>query len=150
MNNALVALGLDNIFEEDKDYEDQYTLQLNTPAAAIIGPARMVAGNDNSEEPPMEQTTIDTHLSDRHSDQSTEAQQVEAALVSPQDQIDAGREQRLCNMGLLPPEDVPQAPRNAVFNPQYGSKTTTHPINTGVHMGTQLQDPKNAGKSPRK
>ncbi|OJT13042.1 hypothetical protein TRAPUB_10411, partial [Trametes pubescens] len=85
----------------------------------------------------MEQTTIDTHISDRHSDQSTEAQQIEAALVSPQDRIEAGREQRLRNAGLLPPEDVPQAPRNVVFDPQYGSKATTHSINADAHMGTQ-------------
>lgn len=137
INNALVALGLDDIFEDDEDYEDQHTLQPNTPAAAITGPAQMVAGDDDSEEPPMEQTTIDTHLSDRHSDQSAEAQQVEAALVSPQDRIDAGREQRLRNAGLLPPEDVPQAPRNVAFDPQYGSRATTHPLDSGAHMGTQ-------------
>ncbi|OJT03113.1 hypothetical protein TRAPUB_6325, partial [Trametes pubescens] len=137
INDALVALGLDNIFEEDEDYEDQHTLQPNTPAAAIIEPARIVAGDDDSEEPPMEQTTIDTHLSDRHSDQSTEAQQIEAALVSPQDRIEAGREQQLHNAGLLPPEDILQTPRNVVFDPQYGSKATTHSVNVGEPMGTQ-------------
>ncbi|OJT07831.1 hypothetical protein TRAPUB_1277 [Trametes pubescens] len=137
INDALVALGLDNIFEEDKDYEDQHTLQPNTPAAAITEPARIVAGDDASEEPPMEQTTINTHLSDRHSDQSTEAQQIEPALVSPQDRIDAGCEQRLRNTGLLHPEDVLQAPRNVVFDPQYRLKITTHPVNAGAHMGTQ-------------
>ncbi|OJT01590.1 hypothetical protein TRAPUB_7987 [Trametes pubescens] len=137
INNVLVALGLNDIFEEDEDYEDQHTLQPNTLTAAITGPACMVAGDDDSKEPPMEQTTINTHLSDQHSDQSTEAQQIEAALVSPQDRIDAGREQRFRNAGLLPPEDVPQAPRNVVFDPQYRSKTTTHPINTGAHMGMQ-------------
>ncbi|OJT04205.1 hypothetical protein TRAPUB_5113 [Trametes pubescens] len=114
INDALVALGLNDIFEEDDDYKDQHTLQPNTPAAAITEPACIVAGNDDSEEPPMEQTTINTHLSDRHSDQSTEAQQIEAALVSLQDQIDAGHEQRLSNAGLLPHEDVTQAPRNMI------------------------------------
>ncbi|EIW52828.1 uncharacterized protein TRAVEDRAFT_53267 [Trametes versicolor FP-101664 SS1] len=112
INNALVALGLDNIFEDDKDYKDQHTLQPNTPAAAITGSAQMVAGDNNSKELLMEQTTIDTHLSDWHSDQSAEAQQAEAVLVSLQDRIDAGREQRLRNAGLLPPEDVSQAPQN--------------------------------------
>lgn len=133
----MVALGLDNIFEDNEDYKDQHTLQPDTPAAAITGSAQMVAGDDNSKELPMEQTTINTHLSDWHSNQSAEMQQVEAVLVSSQDRIDAGHEQRLRNAGLLPPEDVLQAPRNIAFDPQYGSRTTMHPLNMGAYMGTQ-------------
>lgn len=81
ITSALGAIGLEDLLEDDEQDEDETAHPAGTTPAAGI-----TAGEDESDEPPMDITMIDTHISlseDHQSANADDDKQVEQELNHP-------------------------------------------------------------------